>query len=153
MASVIARKLGVGGRLLAAADSIIVKVSGIASTASKLADVLLDLHANDLANRAVVNKLRADLVDARTVAATVRTLANEVKADYNALRLDVGMMRTALSAHTHGGVTVGAGTTSAIAALDALTSTGVVATDVAALAVATATADLAALSTSVEDAS
>lgn len=65
---------------------------------------------------------RADIVDLRSKFATLRTLVDELK--------------TKLSAHTHGGVTVGEGTSAAAQTISASSS---------ALAAASATADPAAL--------
>lgn len=101
----------------------------------------------------VVNQLKADKASLYTALASDKTVidslktqvnvlvteATELKLDYTALLADVTAMRTALSAHTHGGVTVGAGTTSAMAALDALTATGIAAADAAAVSASTAT--------------
>jgi peptidoglycan hydrolase CwlO-like protein len=123
MASVISRTIGVGGKFLGNAGAILTRVSGAVSRASKLADILRDLHANDVEIRTVLNKVRTDLADHRTAIVALRTLANELKADHNALD-----------------AVAGAGANQTAAA------------DVAALTAATATANAAALNTSVEDA-
>lgn len=57
-------------------------------------------------------------VIADTPSAVVAELVKQV----NALIVDVAAIRTAMTAHTHGGVTTGAGTTSAASTIAALTS-------------------------------
>ncbi len=66
------------------------------------------------------SKVSAELVN------QVNNLVTDITAlrtSYNALLADVTAIRTAASGHTHAGVTVGAGSATAVAAIAALTAT------------------------------
>ncbi len=68
-----------------------------------------------------VNAAIMDIPSKQALAAAVADI-QDLKTQVAALVVDITAMRTALSAHTHGGVTAGAANTSASATLSALTA-------------------------------